>query len=94
LINLAHNLAHAGPLDQAVEQDHERLLILVGELIDLAIEAVQFRVMNLGIVVDVLASGQLVEGDIQDVGSVLICFSASCAVGEWGMRRTACLVRG
>jgi hypothetical protein len=54
-------LIDAGALDQAIEQDHQGPLILVRELIDLLIEAVQFGVMNRGLVVGLRPPGQFVE---------------------------------
>ena len=62
---LGHHLIDAGALDQAIEQDHQGPLILVRELIDLLIEAVQFGVMNRGLVVGLRPPGQFVETDIQ-----------------------------
>jgi hypothetical protein len=46
VLPLRHDPADLGAFDEAVE-DHDRdLLVLVGELIDLAVQAVQFGVVD------------------------------------------------
>jgi hypothetical protein len=48
-----------------IEHDHERLLIPIRELIDFLGEAVQLRVVDVGVAVSFLPSCQLVETDIE-----------------------------
>jgi hypothetical protein len=62
-LSLCHDLIDARPLDEAIEDDQEGLLVFVGELIDLLVKAVQFRVPNDGLGRSVGASGHLVQGD-------------------------------
>ena len=67
-LQLGHDLGDLGALDEAVEDDDQGLLVFVGELIDLLVEAVQLGVMDDGLAIGFRPSGQLVEGDIEDVG--------------------------
>jgi len=60
---LCHHLIDAGALDQAIENDDEGALVLVGEQIDLLVKAVQLRVPNDELGRSVGASSHLVEGD-------------------------------
>jgi hypothetical protein len=64
-----HNTAHARAFDQTVKNDEKSFLILIGELVDVLIQPVQFRVVNVGFSVGGLPAGQLIETDIEDVGN-------------------------
>ena len=61
-LSLCHDLIDARPLDEAIEDDQEGLLVFVGELIDLLVKAVQFQVPNDSLGRSVGASGHLAEG--------------------------------
>ena len=58
-----HDLPDPGPLHQAVEHNYQRLLILVGELIDFLIEPVQLMVVNDALAGHVLPAGELIQAD-------------------------------
>jgi hypothetical protein len=60
---LCHDFPDPGTFDEAVEDDDQGPLVLVGELIDFLIEPVQLMVVNEALAGHVLPAGELIQAD-------------------------------
>ena len=67
---VSHDASDLGALDQAVEQDDERALVFIAELVDLLIEAMQFKVVDFAFGLKLIAPEKFIRTDVEGIGDL------------------------